>query len=143
MNAPHIIDARDSLRWHQRLISDASTVLLWGVWLNLWLPVVRTLHLPAFGHAARRAAVVALGSGHHAAMPRYVAALAGTSGSLWLWNRLPAFQPRSPSVGPVAVEAGEPFAPPLEAILAGKGASICVVHHDEAGRLVRVEPQQG
>jgi poly-beta-1,6-N-acetyl-D-glucosamine biosynthesis protein PgaD len=140
MATPLIIDARASLRWHQRLASDASTVFIWGLWLNLWVPVVRGLvRVPALTHVARRTAAVALASVPHLGVP-HVAALAGTSGSLWLWNQLPAFQPRAPRV-PSVGDYAEHFTLPAEVILAGRSASVCVVHHDEAGRLVRVEPK--
>ena len=35
MSRSLIINARHRLRWHQRLCSDASTVLMWGAWLKL------------------------------------------------------------------------------------------------------------
>lgn len=139
MSGSLIINARDRLRWHQRLFSDASTVVMWGFWLNLWFPIVRAFtKVPFLDVLARRTARIALAHGSPFAVERYAVALVGTTGTLWLWNQLPAFKRCTPRVESVSDYARH-FELPEEEILGGRSAAICVVHHDEGGRIVRVE----
>jgi poly-beta-1,6-N-acetyl-D-glucosamine biosynthesis protein PgaD len=139
MSGSLIINARDRLRWHQRLWSDASTLIAWAFWLNLWYPVVRSFALASdLGALTRVAHMPLLSTGSAVDLPHYAAALAGTSGTLLLWNRLPASKVRSPEVQSVGDYARH-FDISEDELLAGRGASVCVVHHDDAGRIVRVE----
>lgn len=141
MSGSLIINARDRLRWHQRLWSDASTVVIWGVWLNLWYPVLRSFARAADLSVLSRFTQMTLTSGGSAVdLPRYAVALAGTSGTLLLWNRLPAHKIQTPKVQSVSDYARH-FELPEEEILSGRETSVCVVHHDEGGRIVRVEPR--
>ncbi|HSM94364.1 MAG TPA: poly-beta-1,6-N-acetyl-D-glucosamine biosynthesis protein PgaD [Anaeromyxobacteraceae bacterium] len=142
MSASLIINARGRLRWHQRLFSDASTVVMWGFWLNLWFPVVRAFaRIPYLDVLARRTVRIALASGGSpVGVERYAVALVGTSGTLWLWNQLPAFKRRAPRVESVS-DYAQHFELPEGEILDGQSASVCVVHHDDSGRIVRVEPR--
>jgi poly-beta-1,6-N-acetyl-D-glucosamine biosynthesis protein PgaD len=141
MSAPPIINARHRLRWHQRLVSDGSTLLLWGAWLKLWLPLLRAapwfVKAGVVSHLASTR-LAPFGSSHD--VGRYALALAGTSGTLLLWNQLPA--PRRGAPVAIADDARH-FGLPEAEIRAGRAASICVVHHDEAGRIVRLEPRAG
>jgi poly-beta-1,6-N-acetyl-D-glucosamine biosynthesis protein PgaD len=65
-------------------------------------------------------------------------ALLGTSGTLVLWSRLPAFRRCSPEDASARSYARHARVPEQE-LAAGRAASICVVHHDDEGRIVRVE----
>ena len=139
MSASLIINARDRLAWHRRLVSDASTVFMWGAWLKLWYPVLRSFSLAAdFSFLSRVTHMTLLSSGHAVDFPRYAVALAGTSGTLLLWNQLPFHKMRTPEA-PTVSEYASHFELPVGEILAGRDSSICVVHHDEGGRIVRVE----
>jgi len=141
MTGSLIIDARDRLRWHQRFWSDASTFLMWGAWLKLWYPVIRSFAWGAHLGALSRAAQLTLLSGGRAGdLPRYAVALAGTSGTLLLWSRLPGLRVSQPRVATVS-DCARHFEIAEDEILAGRGSAVCVVHHDEQGRIVRVEPR--
>lgn len=141
MSVSLIINARDRLSWHQRLWSDASTVLMWGAWLKLWYPVVRGLARAIdAGLLAQLKAMHLFSAGHGAGVERYAFALAGASGTLLLWNQLPAFKSRTPEV-PSVTDYANHFELPESEVVAGRGSAICVVHHDERGRIVRVEPR--
>ncbi|MGB8933136.1 MAG: poly-beta-1,6-N-acetyl-D-glucosamine biosynthesis protein PgaD [Anaeromyxobacteraceae bacterium] len=136
-----IINARGSLSWHQRLWSDASTILIWGVWLKLWFPVVRTFTWATDSNVFHRLTALGhLSSGSAVSFPHYAMALVGTSGTLILWNRLPALQVSTPDEHSVSDYARH-FQLPEAEILAGRSANVCVVHHDDGGRIVRVELQ--
>jgi poly-beta-1,6-N-acetyl-D-glucosamine biosynthesis protein PgaD len=139
MSASLIINARDRLSWHRRLVSDASTLLMWGIWLKLWVPVVTAVGWVAhLGFGNQPVVVRLVPDGSAFGVQRYAFALAGASGTLLIWNQLPAFKRRAPRV-PSVSEYAEHFALPEQEILAGRDTSVCVVHHDESGRIVRVE----
>ena len=138
MSASLIINARDRLSWHQRLFSDASTVVMWGAWLNLWYPVMRAfMKVPYLDSLARRTVRMAL-MAPGAGVEHYAAALVGTSGTLLVWNRLPPFRVCDPEHR-TAADYAQHFGLPERELLQSRDAAICVVHHDESGRIVRVE----
>jgi poly-beta-1,6-N-acetyl-D-glucosamine biosynthesis protein PgaD len=140
-----IIDARRQLSWNRRLFSDASTLALWSFWL--WLcrsAVVRMMGMLG----------VMLGishSGKHAATPLMLAgmytledaalALVGTGTLLMLWNRLASQPAPTPSIQAVPdyVAYFGVEAPMLDV---ARESQVCVVHHDESGRILRIEARQ-
>jgi poly-beta-1,6-N-acetyl-D-glucosamine biosynthesis protein PgaD len=128
-----IINARDRLRWYQRFCSDASTVLMWWAWLKLWDPLLRS-----FARAADFASMRLLPGGPGVDVRQYAMALVGTSGTLLLWKGLPAVKARTPEVQSVSDYARH-FELSEDELVAGRGTSVCVVHHDEVGRITRVE----
>lgn len=136
-----IIDARHRLRWHQRLFSDATTAMLWGFWLWLWRPVLHTLAwLGGLGLSAYPALSKLFAAGSPVDLEYSVAALAGTSGTLLLWNLLPARRAHMPPTQGLHDYARH-FGLSADTLLAGRAARVCVVHHDEQGRIVRIEPR--
>jgi len=139
MSGSLIINARDRLPWHRRLWTDASTFLMWGIWLKLWIPVLGMAARAAdFGilHRVTHLAHASTGSAHD--LPRYAFALAGTSGTLFLWNRLPAVKVSTPAA-PSTVDYARHFEVAAQELESGRDSSICVVHHDASGRIVRIE----
>jgi poly-beta-1,6-N-acetyl-D-glucosamine biosynthesis protein PgaD len=140
MSGSLIIDARNRLRWHQRLVSDASTALMWAAWLWLWSPALRSVAwLSNFGVRAYPEFMRVLsGGGSTLGLDGYVVALVGTSGTLFVWNRLPGSKVATPEVQSLE-DYAQHFELPEHEILAGRHASICVVHHDESGRITRLE----
>ncbi len=139
MRSSLIINARDRLRWHQRLCSDASTVLMWGAWLKLWYPVLRSFSWAAdFGALSQTTLMKLLPAGSSGDVQHYAMALVGTSGTLFLWSQLPAVKARAPEVHSVSDYARH-FELSEDEILAGRGTAVCVVHHDDGGRIIRVE----
>lgn len=139
MNASLIINARDRLSWHQRLFSDASTVLIWGAWLNLWYPIVRAFtKLPYLDVLARRTLRMAVATVPAASVEHYAAALVGASGTLLVWSRVPAFKSCCPTL-PTARDYAKHFGLEERELAAGRESAVCVVHHDESGRIVRIE----
>jgi poly-beta-1,6-N-acetyl-D-glucosamine biosynthesis protein PgaD len=138
MSESLIINDRRQLHWQRRLFGDASTAALWGFWLWLCRPLIGVMALLAgSGFAAKHGFVhVALGGPvtiEHTAM-----ALCSTSGSLLLWNMLVERRTRE-----LAVQAQPNYAAyfnlPVQEVQAGRDSKIAVVHHDETGRIVRVE----
>jgi poly-beta-1,6-N-acetyl-D-glucosamine biosynthesis protein PgaD len=139
MSRSLIIDARHRLRWHQRLLSDASTAILWSGWLLLWAPLLRAY--ASLAHLGARvspalAKLHLLGSDD--GLQYSLAALLGASGTLVVWNRLPAR--RACAAPPPSLrEYARHFDLPEHELRAGHEAAVCVVHHDEHGRIVRLE----
>jgi poly-beta-1,6-N-acetyl-D-glucosamine biosynthesis protein PgaD len=142
---PLIIDARRQLSWNRRLFSDASTLALWSVWLWLCrsavLRMVGTLGVMvgisrAGIHADSPAVIAGVFSIEDAAL-----ALVGTGATLMLWNRLasqPAPMPRIHAIPDFTTHFGIE-APMLDA---ARASQVCTVHHDEAGRILRIEARE-
>lgn len=151
-----IINVRDQLHWYQRLTTDVCTAAMWGGWLYLWRPVVSLLAwLHGWGLIMHPANVTAAGrhaafAGHQAA-PHAVAAgtslismdglltLAAAACMLMLWSLLPARKIKSQSRVTTVRDCAEYFDLPEQQIRDGRDTSVCVVHHDEEGRIVRIE----
>jgi poly-beta-1,6-N-acetyl-D-glucosamine biosynthesis protein PgaD len=143
MSAHLIIDARHRLRWHQRLVSDASTALLWTVWIWLWSPLLQALgsvaHLGArLGPALAKLSALGSAAGglHH---PMVV--LVGASGTLLVWKGVPAARREVPPPALTVREHARHHRLPEHVLREAREASICVVHHDAQGRVVRLEPR--
>lgn len=139
MNDSLIINARRHLRWHQRLFSDASTAMLWGVWLWLWRPLLSFVAwLGGVGASVQPTLTKFIASGTPVTLEGSVVALVGTSGTLLLWNLLPASRSESARTHTLRDYAAH-FELPEQQILSGRAASVCVVHHDEHGRITRID----
>ncbi len=138
MSSSIIIDARRRLSWHQRFAWDASTAALWGGWLLLWAPLLKTgaslaslgIDLPWLPNL--------LPAGGDGGFPLSIVALAGTSGTLMALNKLPVRKPQADEALPVA-ELAKHFQVPEQVIEAGRNAAICVVHHAAEGRIAGIE----
>lgn len=140
MSGSLIINARHHLRWHQRLLSDVSTAAAWGGWLWLWAPVVKSASwLTDLGLLAAPGLNHVITSGAADGFQRSVVALVGTSGTLLVWNRLPARKVMSGATELSIRDHARHFQLPEQEIEASRAASVCVVHHDEHGRIVRLE----
>jgi poly-beta-1,6-N-acetyl-D-glucosamine biosynthesis protein PgaD len=144
VSKPLIINARRHLSWNRRLLSDASTLVLWTMWL--WL--CRSALLRFIGMMS-----VALGlrhSAHGAAAGQLVfagavltiedaaVALVGTCGMLMLWNRLASQPAPTPRLNLVPDYAGY-FDLEPRVLAEARASSVCTVHHDEAGRILRID----
>ena len=139
MSGPLIIDVRHRLRWHQRLLADAFTAVLWSGWLWLWMPLLRAhSSLTDLGARITPALPKLLALGSQESIGHSVVALIGASGTLIVWNHLPA---RRVSAGPAVSlrDYARHFQLPEHELRAGREAAVCVVHHDEHGRILRLE----
>lgn len=133
-----IIDARHRLRWHQRLCSDAGTAMLWGAWLWLWRPLFSAFAWLSKLGAGAPPTLLPLAAGLPLGLERSAVALLGTSGTLLLWNLLPARR-TPPPPPPSLQDYARHFDLSVEVLVAGRAAAVCVVHHDEQGRIVAIE----
>lgn len=138
MKSSVIIEAPGRLAWHQRLASEASTAALWGGWLWLWAPLLKGAgQLASLGAQLPAHAF----GGHPASGPFLLpslAALAGTSGTLVAWRRLPRLRAKLEAPLPVS-EYARHFELPEHVIEAGRAASVSVVHHHADGRIAGIE----
>jgi poly-beta-1,6-N-acetyl-D-glucosamine biosynthesis protein PgaD len=138
MKSTLIIEASGQLAWHRRLASTASTAALWGGWLWLWAPLVKTAgtfaqmapQMPVWGLQALPAGAPSL--------PLSLAAIAGTSGTLMAWRKLPRRRAKVESALPVSAYARR-FELEEQEIEAGRRASVTVVHHHLDGRIAYIE----
>ena len=139
---PHlIIDARHRLSWHQRLASDASTALLWSVWVWLWSPLLVAVASLAPLTRLTPAAGKLPALGAAGALEHSLVAVLGASGTLLVWKELrPARRPAAPPALGLPEQARD-FRLPERQLADAREASVCVVHHDADGRIVRLEPR--
>lgn len=130
-----IINARHELPLHKRLFSDTSTAMMWAFWLLLWRPVLVItglvgIHHPYFVH-------MLLG---FIGLEHYVTALLACAAALLLWSILP-----SEEVSETITKQTEDYARYFElspaTIETGRTNQICVVHHDEHGKITHIEAQ--
>ncbi len=139
MSGSLIINARDRLSWQQRFFSDASTVVMWGAWLKLWYPLAKAVALVTKLSILTHLSLMKVASAESiAGVPRYAVALVLTSGGLVVWSRFPSFKLCTPEVR-TSSDYAEHFGVHEAELQAGQQSSVCVVHHDESGRIVRIE----
>ena len=138
MKSTLIIEASDRLAWHHRFASTASTAALWGGWLWLWAPLVKTVgqfaqlgpQVPVWGMKLMPVAGPSL--------PLSLAAIAGTSGTLVAWRKLPRRRAKLETALPVSVYARR-FDLAEREIEEARQASVSVVHHHADGRISHIE----
>lgn len=138
MKSTLIIEASDQLAWHHRFASTASTAALWGGWLWLWAPLVKALgqfaqvgpQVPVWGLKL----LPAVGP----SLPLSLAAIAGTSGTLVAWRKLPRRRARLETVLPISAYARR-FDLREQEIEDGRRATVSVVHHHPDGRISHIE----
>ena len=132
-----IIDLRRQLPW-QRYASTTSTAMMWAVWLLLWRPFVLIWVLAELQktHLVHR-----LFSAFGLGIEHGITALIACAICLLLWSHvLPEHR-----VGGNALKAKQTddyaryFDLPEHEIEQGRSQKITVVHHDELGKIVRVE----
>lgn len=143
-----IINVRDQMHWSQRMTTDVCTAVMWGGWFYLWRPVISLLAWlhgwslivhPVSHHHATGLAVIARGSSVLNA-EGLLALLCG-AGALLLWSLLPARQVKARSQVNTVADCAEYFGLSEQEIRDGRDTSVCVVHHDAEGRIVRIAPR--
>ena len=144
MANPLIINARRQLSWNRRLFSDASTLALWSMWL--WLcrsALIRLVGMFGVAFGLRHSAVhdgsvgQLVFAGAALTIEDAIAALLGTCGVLMLWNRLASRPAPTPRVNLVPDYAAY-FGLESQQLTEARSSSVCTVHHDEAGRILRI-----
>ncbi|MGD9843722.1 MAG: poly-beta-1,6-N-acetyl-D-glucosamine biosynthesis protein PgaD [Steroidobacteraceae bacterium] len=137
MNHSLIINLRGQLRWQHRLFSDATTAALWGYWLWLCRPLIGAATW-LIGTVLQHPIVQSVALSSTTSLPRTAIALCSTSGSLLIWSHITHKLSVCPLV-PAVVDYADYFKLCPAAIQAGRDRQVSVVHHDERGRIVRVE----
>lgn len=139
-NKSLIIDLRSQLQWHQRMLTDVFTALLWGVWFYLWRPIAGLIAwLHNWSVMMRPASTKFLFTG--ALSLEGLMTVFGAAGTLMLWSLLPKRGVAKQPVVNTLNDAAAYFGLPVASIEQGQAASTCVVHHDDCGRIVRIETQ--
>ena len=134
-----IINARRELGWRHRATSDILTACLWIGWILLWLPVfhklreVIRLHV-TFGLAAREI----LDTVTPISIEHSLIALIGTSAMLLLWSLLPKRRVTHAHSTLATADYARYFGLTEGEISTGLDSRICVVSHDEDGRITGI-----
>jgi poly-beta-1,6-N-acetyl-D-glucosamine biosynthesis protein PgaD len=138
MKSTLIIEASDSLAWHRRLASTASTAALWGGWLWLWAPLVKAAgQLAQLGPKLSVWGLEALPAGGPG-LPLSLVAVAGIPGTVVAWRKLPRLRAKEQSALPVSAYARR-FDLQEEVIEEGRRSAVTVVHHHADGRIASIE----
>lgn len=130
-----IIDARQQLPWHRRFFSDTSTATMWVVWLLLWRPLLLVTGFMSVKQHHVLAPIIGID------IEEYLVALFACAAALLLWSGLPAKQVRHAQARQTSDYATY-FDLPLENIESSRQSQICVVHHDENGKIIRIEQRE-
>ncbi|SCC70788.1 poly-beta-1,6-N-acetyl-D-glucosamine biosynthesis protein PgaD [Acinetobacter albensis] len=129
---PLIIDLRHYLPWHKRYASNTSTAILWAVWLLLWRPV---LLIAGILGLQKQHVFSAFGLG----IEHGISALLLCTVILLLWsNYMPAYCVKKIAHKTIH-EYGDYFNLTVQEIEYGQQQKVCVIHHDEYGKIVRIE----
>jgi poly-beta-1,6-N-acetyl-D-glucosamine biosynthesis protein PgaD len=134
-----IINVRRQLHWQRRLACDATTLVLWAAWLWLCRPLfgaVATLCGSRAGTHFSAAGPVL--SCTPASIEWSAVLLAGTSVLLLLWKQVTARQALRPRLTALPDYAAH-FGLSAHDIQRSRNCSVCVVHHDEQGRIVQIQ----
>jgi poly-beta-1,6-N-acetyl-D-glucosamine biosynthesis protein PgaD len=138
MKSSLIIEASDSLAWHRRFASTASTAALWGGWLWLWVPLVKAAgQLALLGPKLSVWGLEALPAGGPG-LPLSLVAVAGIPGTVVAWRKLPRRRAKVESALPVS-EYARRFDLQEEVIEEGRRSAVTVVHHHADGRIASIE----
>lgn len=138
MKSTLIIEASDSLAWHRRFASTASTAALWGGWLWLWVPLVKAAgQLAQVGPKLSVWGLEALPAGGPG-LPLSLVAVAGIPGTVVAWRKLPRRRAKVESALPVS-EYARRFDLQEEVIEEGRRSAVTVVHHHADGRIASIE----
>jgi poly-beta-1,6-N-acetyl-D-glucosamine biosynthesis protein PgaD len=138
MKSNLIIEASDSLAWHRRLASTASTAALWGGWLWLWAPLLKAAgQLAHMGPKITAWGLGALPVGAPSSQLA-LAAIAGIPGTVVAWRKLPRQRVNAQAELPVSAYARH-FDLREQVIEAGRQAAVSVVHHHPDGRIAHIE----
>ena len=137
-----IINVRRELHWHRRMVSDVTTLALWAAWLWLCRPLfgaVATLCGSRAGmHYAGPGSGYAALSCTPASIEFSAMVLAGTSVILLLWKQLTSRQALRPRLAALPDYASH-FGLSHQDVQRSRACSVCVVHHDEHGRIVQIQ----
>lgn len=139
MSHSPIINVRKQLHWQRRLVSDASTAMLWGFWLWLCRPVAGAVTwMLGLRFGAQHSLVQLLALASPVSIERTALALCSTSGTLLLWNLV---SERRNGRTPVSSspDYASHFGLTEAEIQRCRGTQVSVVHHDDQGRIIRVE----
>ncbi|ENW04395.1 poly-beta-1,6-N-acetyl-D-glucosamine biosynthesis protein PgaD [Acinetobacter beijerinckii] len=132
-----IIDLRRQLPWHKRYFSTTTTAMMWAGWLLLWRPFILVWVLIELQktHIAQRL-MAAFSDG----IERGVVALFMCAIALLLWGLLPAKRVhKKHAIEKTLPEYARYFELSEQEIQTGRQQKVSIVHHDENGKIIRVE----
>lgn len=132
-----IIDLRRQLPWHKRYFSTTTTAMMWAGWLLLWRPFILVWVLIELQktHIAQRL-MAAFSDG----IERGVVALFMCAIALLLWGLLPAKRVhKKHAIEKTLPEYAHYFELSEQEIQTGRQQKVSIVHHDENGKIIRVE----
>jgi biofilm PGA synthesis protein PgaD len=142
-----IIDAGHQLTLLQRLLSMTFTTLLWLFWVYLWMPLISLVGW-YFGFQLFYDEMV-LHEGWYSLVKLlliYALIVAVLGGLLILWARINYLrfsrkERRRPVPNLSPATQARDFGVVVDEVSHGRSSQISVVHHDQEGQIVKIEPR--
>ncbi len=142
---PTIIERPDLQSWQQQTIYGALTLIFWGLWFYLWLPVL-ALFAWLLGIQQAYKYMIVLGGYHDVIrlLGAYSLVILLLGGSLVLWAiyniiRFRGIEQRTARSAVTSTEIGRDFGMDPLAVERWQKARRLYVTHDQAGHIARVE----
>lgn len=134
-----IINVPHRLGLPRRLLTWTVTLGLWVLWGCLWAPIIHNYsYLVHCCGSISVAAVRLLDGATVISMEHITSALLGTAATLMLWGMLPRHGRTGTHRQNSLTDYARHFGLEEAAILHGRSAAVCTVHHDEQGRITAI-----
>ena len=135
-----IINASGEMSWSRRLLTWTSTTVLWGIWLYLWEPIGHKFKLAMQGHQPHFQPMMHVVSTlSPVSLTHALFALIGTTTTLLLWTFLPGKARTYHHGVEVLGDYARYFQLSESSIKAARESQICIVHHDDEGKITSIE----
>ena len=131
-----IIDLRHHLPWHKRYASSTSTAVMWAVWLLLWRPV---LLVAGFISLQKHHVLQYLFGAFGLGLEHGITALLACAAALLLWSNYMPAKTVQKTQQKTMTDYVHHFNVPVQEVEQGRQQKISIVHHDEQGKIVRIE----
>lgn len=147
MNPRELIIERPDLQdWQQKAVFGVLTAVFWVIWVFLWLPLITLLGWLFFGYQFQVAMIDLEGYKRFlSVLVIYAIVIAAMGGSLMLWAkynhlRFRGMDRRKDGVAPSTADLAMLQSISENEIEEWQSSSTVTVHHDDAGRIIRVVP---
>lgn len=137
-----IINVKRQLPRHQQWLSNASTVMMWGMFLYLWRPVFHIALWMGSVHAGTRLlqsmGLIDAPGASLSLLQDVLPAVLASALLLMLWSRLPAIYTNALQHPADDTQQAQHFAINAEQLADARHTQVCVVHHDEQGKIIDI-----
>lgn len=131
-----VIDLRRLLPWHKRYASNTSTAIMWAVWLFLWRPLLIVIGVVSL---QKQHIIHQMFSAFGLGIEHGVSALLACVVALLLWSNFIPAKTVKPSSAKNISDYEQHFDLAIQDIEQGRQQKVSVIHHDDHGKIIRIE----